>query len=437
MVFNPALRDWEGNLFVTAAIMNAEIRDRLNYLLANSPRLLDGVYLRTKSANGSSALSQVELVSANAITMSDGTRVTGWSRETADITVSGENGLDTGSEAVSAWYEVYAIQKSSDSTRGLLLHRADNPDAGSSQNTSDGVMALRDASARTAIAQGIQLTTGTSGVPYFVEVGLAKNGSPTGNLWITIETSSSGPSNTVIGETDKIDVAKLSASNHLVRLPIRNATTNMLTATQYYICLRGDFAVNASHHVLVRTATGNPYGSGVVYAYDGATWGTSGTADFQFVFGALTSYGSVTMPSGYDRSAKLGYVYNNSGSNFVPFVQMNRRVIPLTMQQIATGLVTSDNIHYLSTMIPATPVLMAAQIFGGASGAGEIMCVGIPDGYEFTRNPRTGGTTIVGAGAANVRAPGDMFPTECQAMYSTANITSNDGAIYMSSWEWF
>ena len=40
---------------------------------------------------------------------------------TADITVSGANGLDTGSEAASTWYSVWAIAKSSDGTAASLL----------------------------------------------------------------------------------------------------------------------------------------------------------------------------------------------------------------------------------------------------------------------------------------------------------------------------
>lgn len=437
MVHVPALRDWTGGLFVTAAIMNAEVRDRLSEERANNPQMFEGVYLRTKSANGSEALSIVELVSATAITMNDGTRVTGWERQAADITVSGANGLDTGAEAASTWYEVHAIQKSSDGTKGLLLHKADNPDAGSSQTNSDGFINLRDASARTAIAQGFQLTTGTSGTAYFVELSISKTGTPTGNLWVTIETDSSGPSGTVIGTSDKIDVAKLSTSTHDVRLPIRGATTNMLTATQYHLCLRGDFAVSGANYVLVRTMSGNPYASGVVYAFDGAAWSTSGTADFKFVFGALTSYGSPTMPSGYDRRQKIGYVYNSSGSHFVPFAQHQKRVIPLALQTIASSMTaSSDNIHYLSTFIPATPVFMTCQIFAGAGGAGEIMCVGVPDGYEFVRNVRTGGNTVTGVSSAGVRGDSDVFPTECQAMYSTVATTNADGAIYLSSWEW-
>ena len=50
-----------------------------------------------------------------------GIPITLTSTKTADITISGAGGLDTGAEAVSTWYYVYVIYKSSDGTKEVLL----------------------------------------------------------------------------------------------------------------------------------------------------------------------------------------------------------------------------------------------------------------------------------------------------------------------------
>src|SRR3990172_12758616 len=47
--------------------------------------------------------------------------------KTADITVSGANGLDTGSEAANTWYNIFAIAKADGTTASLLSLSATAP----------------------------------------------------------------------------------------------------------------------------------------------------------------------------------------------------------------------------------------------------------------------------------------------------------------------
>ena len=81
--------------------------------------------------------------------MDTGNRVATWDDLSAVITTAGAGGLDTGSEAASTWYEIYAIRKSSDGTKNLLLHRAKDYFLDESQTTSNNALTLNRVSAAT------------------------------------------------------------------------------------------------------------------------------------------------------------------------------------------------------------------------------------------------------------------------------------------------
>jgi len=109
---------------VTAAWLNA-IVDRVNAFLINITggiwtgtvqkviQSFRGLHLRTHP-NALAAPFQVALLKLDEVVMSDGARYLPTSFPlTADVTVSGLGGLDTGTETASTWYEVYLVGKSS------------------------------------------------------------------------------------------------------------------------------------------------------------------------------------------------------------------------------------------------------------------------------------------------------------------------------------
>jgi len=65
--------------------------------------------------------SKVDILAGNVRDVDDTFDIIWTSTLSPDVTVSGANGLDTGSEASSTWYSVWAIAKSSDGTSASLL----------------------------------------------------------------------------------------------------------------------------------------------------------------------------------------------------------------------------------------------------------------------------------------------------------------------------
>lgn len=270
--------------------------------------------------------SQVMLVRADAIVMSDGAEATDWDRLTADITASGAAGLDTGSEQSSTWYEIYAIRKSSDGTKNVLLHRSRDyfldEDAFAGE---DGQHLLRDAAARTKLGQGFKVDT--TGKCEFIDVKLVRIGSPVGNYWYTIESDSGGvPSGTVLATSDKYDAARLPTSALTVRMPFRNPAT-LTAATQVHLVLQADFSISGTNHIAWRAdTTAATYANGAKAAYDGTTWTTDTDDDMTFKAYITRNDISVTMPSGYDQRCLIGYVCNDASGNFKPFTQYEREI---------------------------------------------------------------------------------------------------------------
>lgn len=436
-----APRTWVHAELVTASLFNTHIRDNELHLKENQAAAKGfflGCHLRTH-VDSAFAASKVQLISADLVVLNDGTAVTDVTLLEADITVSGAGGLDTGTEAASRWYAVYIIRKSSDGTLGLMLHRSNNFDAGANpgfvSTATDATTALRDAAARTKISQGFQVTTASTGDLGFVELKLAKVGSPTGQFWVTIETNTAGaPSGSVLATSDKINVANINATAHVIRIPIRNLSAALALATQYHIVANGDFAVSGANYVTISTKTGNPYASGTLNQADGANvWSSAGTADAYFAIGMIVEY-SLVLPSGYDQYQQIGFVYNDSGSNFVPFVAFDRHVMPLANQPIASPPSSSlvPQLYYLFTMVPPVPVSLVCNVYVISDGGIDSMALGaVPDGFAGTTS-RLNGRVVLKNNAGAIVESGEI-KTECQAIYVNGTTA---GYVMLSGWQW-
>jgi hypothetical protein len=327
-----------------------------------------GLHVRTHP-DSDAAASKVMLVHADAIVMDDGEEVLGWDRLVSDITVSGAGGLDTGTEQSSTGYELYAIRKKADGTKNVVLHRAkDYFEDETSTAGEDGQHLLRDAAARTKLAQGFKVDT--AGKLEFVDIKIAKIGAPTGNFWVTIESDSAGvPSGTVLATSDKYTVDRLPTTSLLVRLPFRNPFTTV-AATQYHIVLQGDFTISGTNHMLWRAdTTAGAYTNGAKAAFDGTTWTTDTDDDFIFKVFVTRNDTAVTMPSGYDQKVLIcPWVFNNSSSDFKRFTQTDREA--QTAHGSAWKMLSAQSTLQLvdaSAFLPPRPV--SAFLSGGNAGA--------------------------------------------------------------------
>jgi hypothetical protein len=181
-----------GKTYKMALTLTKAMWDSLG--VQNLPQTFRGLTLRTHP--DSDVAVKKTMFSADVIVMSDGEAVSTWTNVVTDISTSGAQGLDTGSEAASTWYEQYAIYNGTN--KYGCLHRARDwfldLDITSGEDATQGIRSAVDNST-VRVSQGI--TPVTAGKLVFIDVELIKVGTPTGNIWFTIEANSAGvPSNT-------------------------------------------------------------------------------------------------------------------------------------------------------------------------------------------------------------------------------------------------
>lgn len=338
------------------------------------------------------AASQVVLLHADAIVMDDGQEIKTWDLLTCDLTASGAGGIDTGTEQVSTWYKVHAIYNPSTETKKIMAHRAKDyflDQDGSAGD--DGSVLLRDAAARTKIAQGFKTTN--AGLVEFIDVKIFKTAAPIGNFWFTIEANNAGvPSGTPLATSDKYDVSRLLTTLTMVRIPFR-APASLSAATQYHLVLQGDFTVSATNCMGWRADTSAPaYANGTAATFDGATWTSDAAKDFAFNLYVTRNDVAVTLPSGYTQKALIGYAYNDSGSDLYPFRQRNSR---WSFSSLAVGPVVNETASTASLIdlrawIPPVAMLNVTLGLTGTGAAAASCAVGDINNTECTNSVLSG-----------------------------------------------
>lgn len=396
-----------------------------------------GLHLRTHSDKDNSQNTKIMLIHADEIVMDDGTRLSNWDNLTADISGAGAGGLDSGSEAPSAWYEIYAIAKD-DGTRNLLFHRAKNYKNDTSFTTgtdAQRTLRLATSTATDKLAQGIQFAT--AGLVQSVVVKLDRVGTPAGRFWFTIEADSAGnPSGTPLATSEKLDAALLTIGTEQRITVIFRTPATVAASTQYHLVLQGDFTKSDTNAMAWRGVVAGGYANGSAKQFNGTAWSAAtGVADFGFEAFVTVNDTAVTYPTGYTKKAKIGYVYNNSSSDFLTFIQFDHTVHPLN-----AGASVSSTGNAFGTLIDMSaeipPGLIRWWMLAVNSGVGNVTSVGgVPDGYSTPFSARAYGTVTLVAGTANQYYHGHDVITEFQGLYLAAS--AGTSTFYRSGWEWF
>lgn len=427
---------WVTGDVITASRFNTQYGDNLNFVHES---YLKETFRGLQLKRDPGALNVARLVKADSIIMDDGTRLDNWAMQFALNSSTGAGGIDTGSVTNNSWYEIYAIAKE-DGTRNLLLHLAPVISvAGTGGSSTVAHSALRDASARTLLAQGVQVAVTTAGI-VGVDLVLSRVGTVSGIVYAELRTDSSGdPSSTILGTTEAVDAAAISlasAGSTVVRLIFRTPVS-MTSGTQYHLVIQGTYTINASNYIQVGGDTSNSSANGVAKANNGSTWSTGGVGasilDFTLNLWKVTST-SVTMPTGYTKKCLIGYAYHTTGNVFTDFVAHDR-VVTTPYGSIASAVtVTFETQATIPSLVPPVPVLMNASMSGSASGQ-EGFLGGAPGGLgdiggvsQKAYGATVSGTSILGMDRRIV--------VEQQSVYYRRTVGAGNVNFFSSGYQW-
>jgi hypothetical protein len=368
------------------------------------------------------APSKVWLDHADEIVMHDGISVLDWDDLAVDITASGAGGLDTGAEGASRWYEVYAIRKSSDGTKNLLLHRAKSLELDQSLVVGGNtVYTLRTGA--TDAKRGQTFLAGLSGPLAHVDFYLTKSGSPTGRLWATVYATAAGvPTGAALATSDKTDVTAITQG--WFRFVFRTPYT-IASGTTYAVVMEGDYANSGANYINANAVSPSAYANGANYEYNSGTttWSSPG-ADLYFRTYVTQNDSAVTMPAGYDQRCLVGYVYNNGSSNFVPFAAADRVVTTYSAAVVTAAAIPILTFTDLAAFVPPVPVVWTAYQQLTNAGSGHQQVRGAID-----RN----GSFQTGWAVLEERSVGQVITNQHAYMMCVSGITVT---AYLTGFQW-
>jgi len=142
-------------------------------------------------------------------------------------------------------------------------------------------IALRDAAARTGLAQGFKPN---QSLPiHTITLSLKKNGTPTGDMHLEIWSDSGGAPSAQVG-TDSGAFAAASVTGSYTDITFTFTNPVPVDAgTQYYLVLQGAYAVSAANYVEWEHSGSNSYADGGPWKHDGTpSFSTNGAEDHVF-----------------------------------------------------------------------------------------------------------------------------------------------------------
>lgn len=389
---------------------------------------------------------QVELVGVDAIIMDDGVELRNdageWSGKTADITISGAGGLDTGIEQNGYWYEIYAIAKE-DGTRNLLLHYSKQWKVGTNYPVGDdATQGIRSAvdNSTVKVAQGFKV--GDSGPAIAVDLRLIKVGSPTGKIYLTIETDSGGlPSGTVLATSRAYDVSRIPTASIWVRFTMMSFPT-LSSLTQYHIVVQGNWTISATDYIGWRMDQTSPtFANGSLSTYDsdgGGSWTADATKDLLFSILLETDNNAVVLPSGYTKRCFLGWVFNNGTGNFNPFLQSDRirRTIGLSdANSLVWSLSGVSELIDVRSFVPPREILKILIGITGTGASGALAAIGDLSASDISSSGTTVGAQAILYSGVTTQTPGQFH--EFMIEYAGVMVQGTQSArLLIAGFEW-
>lgn len=398
-----------------------------------------GLQLQTHR-DASLATTQVELVSVDAIIMSDGVELRNdndeWTGMVADSAVSGAGGVDTGTIDDYNYYEIHAIAKE-DGTRNLLLHKSKLWAIDVGTVPGDANQPLRAAAANTRVAQGFQFN---GGVVPFLQLDLKKVGSPTGYYWVTIEADSGGsPSGTALMTSASLDVARLGTSYTDVRIPFNSSVSLSASPTQYWFVIHGDWTINGTDYVDVHMeGTSATYIQGTKSLYNGSAWTADADDDIEFQLGRESGDAALTMPTGYTKSCFLGWVYAGESALFRPFLQVSRThfITPISQALCSLGSLTgSAQIFDCVSILPPRHIIKAYVAVTGTGTGTATAAIGDLAATDISSDSTSTGAQVVIYGSSTTQRPSQPAVVMVQTVALMAHGTSG-GKLWVTGFEW-
>ncbi len=428
-------RTWVRGELVTESIMNVHVRDNLTYLFDNlsaGAGLFRGLNIGTHP-DDDKRRAKILLRQLDAAVLDNGIGLTNVSGLVADITVSGVGGLDTGTEAVSTWYKIWLILNPTTSAKGLLLQAAKKWTLDATYNSDDTTVEIRKATGtRTAVGQGFKPIL--SGKLEFIDAELIRVGAVAGNIQFDLYADSSSlPTGTSLATSDIMDASTIATSTQKIRFVFRTPYT-VTAAVQYHLVATGSWTASDAVYIGWRCDTSAAtYADGTRAQLEGGTWNNTGTTAHDFSFWTYITEGDVTptMPSGYTARALLGYVFNNSSSDFVAFTARDRTTSTVAQAFVNTAA-TVPTLLDMSPYVPPVPVTFTAVTVLDAGAARLQRFGGVPYGYELDT---TAPAILAADTTANLYA-GAMLPVNIE--YQGAYISQNVGnaTSYVGQWTW-
>ena len=338
-----------------------------------------GLSLRSHT-DSDSVTTKIIMPHADEIVMNDGESVTPADNLVFNKATTGSVGGMQTASAVSTWNKLYYIRKSADGVGGLWGLRAKDYLIDAQFTTTPDIsrnVRIATSTATDKVAQGFQLTT--AGKVEFVDVQLNRAGSINGNYWFTIESDAAGsPSGTVLATSDKYDASRLTTAQVVVRVPFRTPAT-LSSGTQYHLIIQGDWTRSDSVYVAWAGVVAGGYTNGVSKEYNGTTWSSTAGVnglDRYFKIYVTENDTSISLPSGFDQYAHIGWFYVDSGGLIRRFTQTDRQVRTSLGSSWKIGAFTTGfkGLQDASTFFP--PVATSAVFRFGFTNLGEQLIVG-------------------------------------------------------------
>ena len=216
-----------------------------------------------------------------------------------------------------------------------------------------------------------------------------------------------------------------------IRMPFRTPAS-LTASTQYWIVFYGNFTISATNYVKIS----NNNTASTTASYNGTTWTTGAGTAIYFKHYVTQNDTALTMPSGYDQYALVGWVYNDSSSNFKTFRQVEKLVTYIGNTELYNATVAGAILPTLtdvSAVLPPVPCGMWNIMLNNTAG-GRCMVAGAPDGYAGTNSGSGGCIRFDGPGINYLFFVGPT-QTDFQALYFAATAATNMAA-YSNSYQW-